>query len=144
MKTLKHFENFIINEQHISKSRVDLEKIISDIDSNFIFHIEPESWGTTLILMEKQGKAYMSIYWHDDDNTTIYIDYISVDVKVQKQGIGTKLKRIAEEIGTYIGSSYTQTLVDKNKWLYEWYKKCGYADYKYYDKDYIWMRKSLK
>jgi hypothetical protein len=44
MKTLKHFENFIINEQHISKSKVDLEKIISDIDSNFIFHIEPESW----------------------------------------------------------------------------------------------------
>lgn len=94
--------------------------------------------------MEKQGKAYMSIYWYDDNDSTIYIDCISVDNKMRKQGFGTKLKKIAEEIGIYIGSSYIQILIDKNKWIYDWYKRCGYIDYKDYDKDYIWMRKSLK
>lgn len=127
------------NEIVITKDK-NINKIIG---RNFIYHLKTECFGASIFIMKKDGKAFSRIYWYDDDSTTVYLDWLSVDDEVRNRGIGTELQKIREEIGIKLGAIYSRLLVEKNKWMHEWYKRRGYVDYKDYDKDWVWMQKSL-
>jgi len=95
--------------------------------------------------MEEQGKAFARMYQYKEDNAVIYLDSLSVEESMRKQGVGTKLQEIRENIGKSIGATTSFLWVLKDSWMHEWYKKRGYEDYSDYEEDdmCIWMKKGL-
>lgn len=98
-----------------------------------------------ILITESNGKAKASVYWYADDNTTVYLAGLNVNKEIRQQGIGRKLQEIREQIGRNLGSTISCLLVDNNSWMYEWYKRCGYSDFKRHEheENYVWMRKLL-
>ena len=111
----------------------------------FIFHHVTALWGESILIMEREGRAFCRIYWYNDDSTTVCLDWLSVDAEVRKQGIGTRLQEIREEIGKNRGATFSCLQVEKNSWMHAWYKRRGYADWvdNESEENTIWMKKSL-
>ena len=110
---------------------------------SYIFHQFKSDWGDSILIMEKEGKAFARIYCFNDDNTTIYLDWLSVNEDARRQGIGTELQEIREKMGINFGAQISCLWVDKDSWMHEWYQRRGYKDWKL-NKDQnnaIWMRK---
>jgi GNAT superfamily N-acetyltransferase len=121
-----------------------VRRIVSEYNSRFILHHTTiDDCTHSIMLMEKKGSAFARIYWYSEDATTVYLDYLSVNTESRRQGLGKQLQQIRERIGIELGATYSHLLVEKNKWMHEWYKRRGYADYENYDTDWIWMQKSL-
>ncbi|MGV8135900.1 MAG: GNAT family N-acetyltransferase [Mangrovibacterium sp.] len=111
---------------------------------NFIAHFSSETWGSSILIMEKSGNAFARVYWYYDDTDTIYLDMLSVSEKCRKQGVGTKLQEVREKIGVDLGAKTACLLVKKLSWMYYWYQRRGYFDFKdHEDKEWIWMKKPL-
>jgi GNAT superfamily N-acetyltransferase len=123
-----------------------LKKVIPNISSCFIFHSKTDIWGESILIMEKFGKAFGRIYWFNDDNTTIYLDWLSVDENVRRKGIGTELQEMREGIGLQLGATIVCLWVRKNTWMYDWYHRRGYQDWKDHktEENAIWMKKKLR
>lgn len=110
----------------------------------FISHFTTEYWGCSILIMEKKGRSFGRIYWYNNDQSSVYLDMLSVDKDIRRQGIGTKMQKIREKIGIQYGAEYCYLWVKKNTWMHEWYKRRGYKDWKKYKKENaIWMKKSL-
>lgn len=111
----------------------------------FITHYKTDTWGSSILIMEKRGKAFARLYWYHDDNTTVYLDGLSVDSKSQRQGIGTELQKIRESIGRSMGATISCLWVRKNTWMHAWYKRRGYTDWmnNENEKNTVWMKKPL-
>jgi len=92
-----------------------------------------------------EGKATGSIYWYDDDKTTVYMSSLKVAKDIRKRGFGTKLQEMREEIGRTMGAKHSILLAQNESWMYKWYKRRGYSDYKSHEvkKGFVWMRKLL-
>jgi hypothetical protein len=114
--------------------------------NRFVLHFKTDSWGSSIMIMEKKGKAFARLYWYNDDNTTVYLDMLSVDIKVRNKGIGTELQKMREEIGINMGAITSYLWVIKDSWMHDWYQRRGYVDDEIYvdDENAIWMKKSLK
>lgn len=116
--------------------------------SRFISYQNSLSWGGEIMIMEKDGKAFMRIYWYSDDQTTIYLENLSVLPSHRRQGIATELLSIAENVGLKLGAT-TICLwvlwVKECTWLHDWYIQSGYIDLKDHEteKDAVWMKKSI-
>jgi Acetyltransferase (GNAT) family. len=122
----------------------DLDKI-KELTKPFIMHYNDSEWGEEILIMQEHGLAFARIYWYNDDDTSVYLDWLSVSEDSRKQGIGTKLITLLEEIGRLLGASFSYLYVRKMSWMYDWYKRNSYIDYKE-NKDntnMIWMVKSL-
>lgn len=137
-----------MNEQltiELSDEAFNLAYFLSAVSNRFISHFKSESWGCSVLIMEKTGKAFGRIYWFNDDANTIYLDWLSVDESVRKQGIGRELQEIREEIGRILNAKTSCLWVKKDTWMHEWYQRRGYVDWKNYDNEEnaIWMQKSL-
>jgi N-acetylglutamate synthase-like GNAT family acetyltransferase len=63
-----------------------------------IYHINNAGDWSTMWIMEKEGKAFIRIYWYHDDKDSAYIDSLSVDLDEREQGIGKSLLHKCEEI----------------------------------------------
>jgi GNAT superfamily N-acetyltransferase len=113
--------------------------------NRFISHSNTSWWGSSILIMEKSGNAFARAYWYNDDKTTIYLDWLSVDKKVRMQGIGTELQKIREQIGLQLGATTSCLWVKKDTWMHDWYKRRGYEDWKDYNDEInaVWMRKHL-
>ena len=117
-------------------------------DEEFISHLKPEYFGFSLMLISKDGSSFCRMYWHNDDDTTIYLENLSVEEKERNKGLGNKTIKKCEEIALSLNFSKVMLTVDTNTWMYEWYKRLGYDNlYKYYQEtDYLqfkWMCKTL-
>lgn len=112
----------------------------------YISHLKTESWGASILIMEQTGKAFSRIYWFNDDNTTVYLDWLSVSTEFRHQGIGTQLQEMREEIGRKLGAKTSCLWVQKDSWMHDWYKRRGYKDCGNYEKEEnaIWMQKTLE
>ena len=95
--------------------------------------------------MEKQGKAFARLYWYDDDDKIVYLDMLSVDQEERGKGLGTKLQEIRENIGRELGAIEACLWVKKNTWMYRWYKRRSYLDWKDHETENnsIWMKKII-
>lgn len=127
------------------KLRDRIESALSNVSLRFVTHFTSESWGDAILIMEENGNAFARLYWYSDDNTTVYLDRLSVDVKVRKKGYGTELQKLREDIGILLGAKFSCLWVRKDTWMYEWYLRRGYEDWILHEqeKDSIWMRKKL-
>lgn len=127
----KYNESLIAVEPHIS--------------CRYIFHQSKSDWGGSILIMEKTGKAFARIYWFDDDDTTVYLDWLDVNEEERRKGIGLELQEIREEMGRKFGAKTACLWVDKDSWMHEWYKRRGYEDWQENknQNNAIWMSKSL-
>ena len=126
-------------------SSIAIKSLRSCVGNRFISHFSPSSWGFSVLIMEKNGKAVGRIYWFNDDNTTVYLDWLNVDKDIRKKGFGTELQKIREQIGIQLGAKVSCLWAYKNTWMYAWYKRRGYKYFKIYEKEEnaIWMQKEL-
>jgi len=96
------------------------------------------------VKIELNEKAFGRIYQYNDDNTSVYFEGIKVDIAFRRQGLGTILLQMLELFGKCLGASYSYLWVEKNTWIYEWYKRNGYSYFKdHEDVNFIWMSKIL-
>ena len=107
----------------------------------FICHSSDSDWGGSVLVMEKNGKAFARTYWFKDDTGTIYFDWLSVDESERGNGIATELLNVHIEVAKLFKIE-TMLFVKKDTWIHEWYSRKGYKYYKDYEKESnaIWMR----
>jgi len=128
-------ENKDINLQKLSNA------ILRIVSHRFIVHTSENDWGGSVLVMENSGKAFARTYWFNDDNSTIYFDWLSVDDNVRGNGIASILLnshiKVAKEFNTT-----SMLWVTKGTWMQDWYKRKGYTDYKDYEKESnaIWQK----
>jgi hypothetical protein len=111
----------------------------------FITHRTTSSEFTSIFFMEINGKGFGRLYWYNNDNTTVYLDSLSVDEDSRKKGLGREIQELRENIGIETGASVAMLWVEKNTWMHDWYLRRGYKDdIKYKSKkNCIWMKKNL-
>jgi len=97
------------------------------------------------MIMEASGAAFARVYWYSDDTSTVYLDSLHVDDKARRQGIGTDLQIMREEIGINSGAVKCFLWVKKDTWMLEWYKRRGYVYYSEHETEVncVWMIKYL-
>ena len=119
--------------------------VIACVNHRFIIHVKTEPILDSILIMEESGKAFCRAYMYNDDNTTIYLDWLSVDNNCRKQGLGTLLQEIRENIGKHLNYTTACLWVEIGSWMHEWYKRRGYQDWVNHktNENHIWMRKSL-
>ncbi|MDD6210536.1 MAG: GNAT family N-acetyltransferase [Bacteroidales bacterium] len=115
------------------------------IGPRYISHYVVSSWGVSILIMEKSGKAFARLYRYNDDPNTVYLDCLSVDENARRHGVGTELQEIRENIGRSMGANISCLWVEKDTWMHDWYKKRGYKDLRDNENEEgaIWMEKSL-
>jgi N-acetylglutamate synthase-like GNAT family acetyltransferase len=124
-----------------------IKLLVSDIiPSRFIYHMTKESWGFEVLIMEKEGDAFARAYWYHDDNDGMYLNWLTVSMELRKQGIGTELQNIREEIAKKLGAKYTYLQAENGSWMREWYKRRGYKDCEntIIEENLVWMQKEIK
>lgn len=111
----------------------------------FISHFKVESWGYSVLIMEKRGRAFGRLYWYNDDSTTVYLEGLSVNQEIRRLGIGRELQEIRENIGIGFGATTSCLLVKKDSWMHDWYNRRGYENFQTNENEEnsIWMKKSL-
>lgn len=112
-------------------------------ENDFIFHEAFPDWGHTFHIMERSGLGFGRAYIYNNDPTTIYLDMLAVDPCARGDKIGTKLQELREQIGINLGCFSSVLWVDKDTWMYEWYKRRGYLYEIDKNKKQVWMKKSL-
>lgn len=122
-----------------------IEELLNNLPEEYISHYSPSVESTTIFIMRKDGKAVCKLSWWDNDLTTIYLDWLSIDNSIKRQGIGTYLQELREDIGRKLGATTAFLQVRKDTWMRDWYKRRGYVDYidSATDSKFIWMKKEL-
>lgn len=134
-----------VNETDVSLNR-NLALALTAIDcTKYISHCESETWGSSILIIEKTGKSFGRIYWYTDDNSTVYLDMLSVNESDRNCGLGKEMQELREKIGILLGAKFSCLRVKRDMWMRDWYERRGY---KYSidcedDKNFVWMRKSL-
>lgn len=122
-----------------------LHKIEFPFWNKFIIHITENEWGGSILVMEKRGVAFCRTYWFNDEDDSIYFDWLDVDKLVRKCGLGTIMLDMHLKIAEDLGIKKSILWVKKNTWVCDWYKRRGYEYLKDYEKEEnaIWLQKIL-
>jgi hypothetical protein len=116
-----------------------------EVKEGYVVHIKKDYWGSSILIMQKEGKAFCRTYYYEDDIDSIYFDWLSVNVEDRKNGIGTELLKIHEEIALQLCAKTSYLWVKTDSWMHDWYTRKGYQDYKDYEheENAVWMKKAL-
>ena len=111
----------------------------------FIQHTNEDKDGFSFSIMEQEGNAFGHAYIYKVNNSVIFLDMLSVSPEYRRQGIGTKLQELREQIGRDYGAKFSKLFVNKNSWLCEWYKRRGYDfnGFRHHLPNHVWMVKNL-
>lgn len=128
-----------MNEQCIKDAAHEL------VQHPFVYHYKHTSWCHTVHIFLSDGSAMCRLYVYDDveNQDYVYLDTLSVNERIRKQSIGTKLQEIREDIGRKIGAKYAMLFVKKETWMYDWYKRRGYLYHSEYCEQSDWLIKEL-
>jgi N-acetylglutamate synthase-like GNAT family acetyltransferase len=126
-----------------------IESIVNRInkyeDGNVVlFHGSPP-WGETIDITIAGGIAHCRAYMYVQNEDAINLDSLSVHPKHRGKGHGTHMQELREQIGRELGCKEAWLWVDKDKWMFEWYKRRGYEEMQAYEaiENHVWMRKLL-
>lgn len=100
----------------------------SIVGKHFICHTSNSDWGVSILVMEKNGKAFARTYWYYDDESTIYFDWLSVEKDMRRKGIATKLLNAHIDLAQMFKKK-SVLIVKKDSWMCKWYKRKGYKDF---------------
>lgn len=115
------------------------------IPPDFIWLLETDGEVSTLLLMQKEGKAFARLYQWLDTPDEVYLNWLTVIESARKQGLGTRLQEIREEVGKAIHAQVANLNVLENSWMHFWYKRRGYVEILDLrdNENYIWLYKRL-
>lgn len=111
----------------------------------FILHYAENDLSSSILIMERNGKAFSRNYWFNDDDDKIYFDWLNVEAGSRKKGIATKMLDAHLRL-TEIFKLDSCLWVRKNTWMHDWYKRKGYNYVGEYEKEEnaIWMIKKIE
>ena len=95
---------------------------------DFIIHSNDVPWGHVWHIITNDGKGHIELQYDKDKPNSVFICSLSVTSDKRKQGIGTELLHIAENIAIENGKYFFKLTIDKPKkdWLYDFYINNGY------------------
>jgi len=125
---------------------INQKEIENIIPENYIFSIRQEdSWGFSILVMQKTWKASGRIYWYTDNTNDVFLEGLHVHESLRQQGIGNEIIQLLTNIGISLGAKTSNLWVKQDSWLYIWYSKLGYEYFKdHEDEGFVWMKKELK
>ena len=101
---------------------------MAEYKDNYMQHVNVWWWGKTVTLLHRQGIATVEVQLDNDYPNTAHIKGLSVFEYKRRNGVGTELLSIAEQIAKRYGKKYVELSADKTKeWLVGWYQKNGYT-----------------
>ena len=111
---------------------------------DFIIHSNDVPWGHVWHIITTDGKGHIELQYDMCKNSDMFICSLSVTPDKRKQGIGTELLHIAENIAIENNKYEFRLTIDKPKkdWLYDFYIKQGYKVYSE-DEDLIFFKKII-
>lgn len=98
------------------------------LDDDFLFLLSKSSWGSSILIMEKNGHAFARLCWYNNVSSTTYLDSLIVDDEYRNKGLGTKLQQIRERLSIYLEASSCCLFVEEDSWMKEWNKRRGYIE----------------
>lgn len=112
---------------------------------NFSFEFTTDVLCDYIFIRHKNDKSYCRIYRYKDDKKVMYLEGLFVNSDIRKNGAGNNLLKLSEKIMNMLNVHTACLSVEKNTWIYFWYKRNGYVDYLMNDDipNNIWMRKNL-
>jgi GNAT superfamily N-acetyltransferase len=117
--------------------------ITSNLPNNYICSTADTSWGEMIWVMRNDGKAFVQLYRYYNCEQTLIISDLTVEVDARKKGIAKEIMSFSEKIAiTADIPKIALWVVDENCWVYNWYKRIGYEDWKK-EEDRFWLMKKL-
>ena len=97
------------------KLRENLNSALETVSKNFIhYYAKRDDSNDTIVFMHVEGIALCRIYWFHDDNTTVYLDWMSVSEEHRKNGLGLFMQEMRENIARKMGA--TKTMLWDRDW----------------------------
>ena len=111
----------------------------------FIQHTNEDKDGFSFSIMEQEGNAFGHAYIYKVNNSVIFLNMLSVSPEYRRQGIGTRLQELREQLGRDYGAKFSKLFVNKDSWVCEWYKRRGYDfnGFRHHLPNHVWMIKNL-
>jgi GNAT superfamily N-acetyltransferase len=123
-------------------SGFNVKNLLSSLlKDKFICHLSKEDWGFSIMVMEKEGKAFSRTYFLNDDKNSIYFDWLNVDENYRELGLATELLDTHIKVSDYFKLE-SMIWVEKNTWIEDWYMRKGYEYYCEYDEKSNWLIKN--
>lgn len=127
---------------NLGEASAIIQKIVP---SNYVWLLDTDDECSTLILMEENGRAFARLYQYLDDLEIVYLNWLTVIKPARRQGLGTELQKIREQIGKEIGATCALLEVVEDSWMRNWYIRRGYSEVPGAERDgkYVWLYKNL-
>lgn len=96
------------------------------------------------IKVDLDGQASGYVYQYSDETDSAYLAAIEVRPRFRRKGVGTKLIARLESFAKALGATNVSLWVEKDTWVYAWYKRNGYSYLEdHNDPNYVWMSKQI-
>lgn len=116
------------------------------LPDRFISHKREWPEMSSLVVMDKEGKAFFHLYKYHDDPSTLFLSDLSVNREDRKQGIGNEILTMCEDVARQTGATFISLWVQEGSWMKDWYTRNGYQylSQKEDQENNIWMKKTLE
>lgn len=122
----------------------DIQQMMNKRKQKFIYHNAHWYWGDTIKIITNDGRGTIRVSFDKEWPCAATIDSFSVVETARNKGIGKQLLEKAEQAAKDYDNHIKYVLLDaeKNSWVVDWYKRCGYEVIKETDNCYT-MEKTL-
>ena len=122
----------------------EIQQMMTKRKPAFVYHNSHWYWGDTIKIITNDGKGTIRVSFDKELPCAATIDSFSVVETARNKGIGKQLLEKAEQAAKDYDNNIKYVLLDaeKNSWVVDWYKRCGYEVIKETD-NYYTMEKTL-
>ena len=96
--------------------------------SKVIKHRNKWCWGKSTIIIIEGGEGIVTVSFDSSEPNEAVITGLSVHQPSRRKGLGTQLLYLAEEEAKENGMHKLVLYVEKNTFIYRWYKKSGFNE----------------
>ena len=84
-----------------------------------------------LAIMDSYGRAFCMLNYYEKENHSMFFSNFCVNKVSRSQGLGTEMIKEVIGLAKRLGCKYLYLEVEiSNEWVYEWYKRLGFVEYK--------------
>lgn len=84
-----------------------------------------------IYMMESSGAAFCMLSYYEAEKHSMYLSNLNVDIDKRKKGYGKSILDYVISFSKKLGCKYLYISVDdKRSWVYKWYKRLGFVEYK--------------
>lgn len=122
----------------------EIQQMMTKRKPEYVYHNAHWHWGDTIKIITNDGRGTIRVSFDKEWPCAATIDSFSVVETARNKGIGKQLLEQAEQAAKDYDTHIKYVLLDaeKNSWVVDWYKRCGYEVIKETD-NYYTMEKTL-